>query len=88
VRAAVDRGARAARRNVFASSTGGLDETERALAARSAAAAGGRALSLRRSRESTRPARRSRAHLGVEGVAVAIFDRCSSSFHALASRSG
>jgi 3-oxoacyl-[acyl-carrier-protein] synthase-1 len=84
VRAAVDRWGARRVAYVFASSTGGLDETERALAPDPRlplASAGYRYTDHGIDATSQAIAR----HLGVEGVCTAISTACSSSFHALAS---
>jgi 3-oxoacyl-[acyl-carrier-protein] synthase-1 len=83
VRAAVDRWGARRVAYVFASSTGGLDETERALAPdprMPLASARYRYTDHGIDATSQAIAR----HLGVEGVAMAISTACSSSFHALA----
>ena len=84
VRAAVDRWGARRVAYVFASSTGGLDETERALAPDPRlplASTGYRYIDHGIDATSQAIAR----HLGVEGVCTAISTACSSSFHALAS---
>jgi 3-oxoacyl-[acyl-carrier-protein] synthase-1 len=84
VRAAVDRWGAHRVAYVFASSTGGLDETERALAPDPRlplASAGYRYTDHGIDATSQAIAR----HLGVDGVSIAISTACSSSFHALAS---